>query len=116
MKYLKENGSLPAIASTIVILLVIIIFFATGINREEEQRHVSLIVYGEDSERWENLRQGAELVCEEKNADISLITMMSENDAEEQKDIINRETEDGTDALIIAACNSSKIGSFIKDK
>ena len=116
MKYLKENGSLPAIASTIVILLVIIIFFATGINREEEHRHVSLIVYGEDSERWENLRQGAELVCEEKNADISLITMMSENDAEEQKDIINRETEDGTDALIIAACNSSKIGSFIKNK
>lgn len=116
MKYLKENGSLPAIASVVVIVLVVIIFMATGRTHEEKHRHVSLIVYGEDSERWENLRQGAELACGENNADINILTMSSEDDAAEQKEIIDREIEDGADALIIAACNSNEIGTFIKDK
>ncbi len=116
MKYLKENGSLPAIASVVVIVLVVIIFMATGRTHEEKHRHVSLIVYGEDSERWENLRQGAELACGENNADINILTMSSEDDAAEQEEIIDREIEDGADALIIAACNSKEIGSFIKDK
>ena len=116
MKYLKNSFSLPAVASVVIVIFVAITFMITGRTTEEDHRHVSLIVYGEDSERWENLRQGAELVCEEKEADLSLLTMMTENDFNEQEEIIDREIADGTDALIIAACNSSEIVSYIRDK
>ncbi len=115
MKFLKNNISLPAVASLAIILLVAVTFILTGRTKEEDRRHVSLIVYGEDSERWENLRQGAELVCEEKGSDISLLTMMTENDFSEQEEIIAREIADGTDALIIAASDSAEIKAYIKE-
>ncbi|MBR4719411.1 MAG: substrate-binding domain-containing protein [Lachnospiraceae bacterium] len=109
----RKSRSFFAVTLLLLILLVIV---AIQVNNrepaEKERKHVSLIVYGDDPERWENLRQGAGLVCGEKNADLSLLTMLSEDDAREQKEIIEREIEDGADALIIAACDSAEIIDF----
>ena len=109
--------------SLLFIIVILVIAFVSAIYRinrneprKEERKHVSMIVYGDDSDRWENMREGATLVCDEEGADLSLITMMSENDTAEQEEIILREIEDGADALIIAACNSSTIKDFIEDK
>ena len=104
----------------IVLLLVFLVLTISQVDqdrpRKQERKHVSFVVYGDDSERWENMRQGAELVCEENDTDLSMISMLSEDDANEQKEIIDREIEDGTDALIIAACNSSEISDHIRKK
>ncbi len=117
MKSLKNNFSLLVV---IVLLAVFVVTAVLQIDQREpkkqERKKVSLIVYGDDSERWENLREGAGLVCDEKEADLSLLTMLSENDVSEQEEIILREVEDGTDAMIIAACNSSEIKDFIKSR
>lgn len=109
--------------SFLIVLFILVIAFVSAIYRinrnepkKEDRKKVSMIVYGDDSERWENMREGATLVCEDKEADLSLLTMMSENDTAEQEEIILREIEDGADALIIAACNSSAIRDFIEDK
>lgn len=114
MKRLEKSRSLLAITVLLLIFFVIVI---TQTNTrepvEKERKHVSLIVYGDDPERWENLRQGAGLVCGEKNADLSILTMLSGDDAREQKEIIQREIEDGADALIIAACDSAEITDYI---
>jgi ribose transport system substrate-binding protein len=42
--------------------------------------------------------------------------MLTDNDVAEQEEMIEREIEDGTDALIIAACNSSEIRDYIRDR
>ena len=117
MKRLKDNKSLLISMILLFILLVFVVLQSDFAPREDKERkHVSMIVYGDDSERWENMRQGAGLVCSEKNADLSLITMMTENDVQEQKDIIDREIEDGADALIIAACDTAGIKDHLRDK
>ena len=104
----------------ILLLLVFLILVVSQVDqdrpRKQERKHVSFVVYGDDSERWENMRQGAELVCEENDTDLSMISMLTEDDAGEQKEIIDREIEDGADALIIAACNSSEIADHIRKK
>lgn len=107
----------------IVVAVLLIVFLVAAISlgslqttKSEARRQVSLIVYGEDSEQWENLRQGAELVCEENNAGLSLLTMLSENDVAEQEEIIDREIQSGADALIIAPCNSEAIKNYIEEK
>ena len=107
----------------LVVVLLLVIFVGVAFSQirlkkpqRDTRKQVSLIVYGDDSERWENLRQGASLVCEQKNAGLVLLTMLSEDDVNEQKEIIEREIEDGTDALIIAPCNSSEIRDFIESK
>lgn len=117
MNRLKNNKSLLIAVILLLLLLVFVVLQSNFVPHEDKARkHVSMIVYGDDPERWENMRQGAGLVCGEKNADLSLITMMSENDIQEQKDIIDREIADGADALIIAACDSVGIKEYLKEK
>ena len=117
MTVLKNNKNL---LYGILLLLVFLVLILSQLEQKEPRKrpakHVSFIVYGDDSERWENMRQGAYLVCDENNADLSLITMLSEDDANEQKEIIDREIEDGADVLIVAACNSKEIADYIKEK
>ena len=115
MKMLKKYRSILIIAVLLLVFLLSITYQMNGSEKENEQRkRISFIVYGDDSERWENIRQGAGLVCDEYGADVSLITMMSDDDAEEQKQIIEREAADGADAVIIAACNSAAIRDYVE--
>ena len=117
MKSIKNSGSLLTLA-VLIVILVCFTMLQINLNEQENEtvKHVSLIVYGDDSERWENLRQGAELVCKERKADLGLMTMLTEDDVAEQKEIIEREIEDGADALIIAACNSGQIKEYIENR
>lgn len=103
-----------------IILLLIVAGITLIINNyygeyTKSEKSISLIVYGKSSDRWENLRQGADLAASENNAKVSLITMASENDAEEQIRLIKREVENGADALLIAACDSEKMGQYIDE-
>ncbi len=117
MKNLTGKRSLVAVAILLVIFLLIAGYqINAGITENKPTRHVSMIVYGDDSERWENMREGAYLVCKDMNAELSLLTMLSENDITEQEEIIDREIEDGADALIIAPCDSKAIKEFIDKK
>lgn len=117
MNVLKKNSRLIVVLALTLIFLITAMYQITGRgSRRSERKNVSLIVYGDDSERWESMRQGAGLACDEKEYDLSLITMLTENDAAEQMEIIDREIDDGSDALIIAACNSSVIRDYINDK
>ena len=117
MKLLKGRKLLIA---GLVLLLIFLMLVTSQMNIQspvkEKRSKVSLIVYGDDNERWENLRQGAGLVCDEKSADLTLVTTLLETDAAEQKEIIDREIEGGADALIIAACNSSEVKAFIDER
>lgn len=117
MKKILKNRSLLTLLSLLAVFLVIILFqLYADTSVTEKRKKVSLIVYGDDAERWENLRQGADLVCNDKNADISMITMLTEDDVIEQEEIIERETADGADALIIAACNSKEIMDYLNSR
>ncbi len=117
MKRLYEKKSLIIVVILLVVFLIIAVAQTnTVVPKDKSAGHVSMIVYGDDQERWENMREGAYLVCSEKNADLSMITTLSENDPEEQKEIIDRELADGTDALIIAPCNSRAIKEYIDSK
>ncbi|MBO4267360.1 MAG: substrate-binding domain-containing protein [Lachnospiraceae bacterium] len=117
MNVLKKNPRLLVVLALVLIFLITAMYQIMGRgSKDSARKNVSLIVYGDDSERWESMRQGAGLACEEKEYDLSLITMLTENDASEQMEIIDREIDDGSDALIIAACNSSVIRDYINDK
>ena len=117
MKRLYEKKSLIIVIVLLIIFLAMAVYQVNfGTTESKPPKHVSMIVYGDDSERWENMYEGAYLVCKEQNAQLSLLTMMSENDVNEQEEIIEREIEDGADALLIAPCDSSVIKHFIDQK
>lgn len=100
----------------LIVILGEIIYYNQFDSKEEAVKQVSLIVYGSDATKWERLKEGAELASKDYNAEISLITMSTENDAMEQISLINREIENGADALMIASCDSEKIDDYLKER
>lgn len=79
-------------------------------------KNYSMIVYGNDSARWENLYQGARLALQNQNAEVSLITMSANGDATEQIALIEREVVSGVDGILLAACDENEIGEYLKSK
>jgi len=102
----------------IIIILVVVstILLVVGSASGERTKKISLIVYGSDANRWENLREGAELAAKESGAEVSLVTMTSEYDSNEQISIIDREIKNGADAIMVAACDSQKIGEYFDNR
>ncbi|MBQ7581647.1 MAG: substrate-binding domain-containing protein [Lachnospiraceae bacterium] len=113
---MKFKGK-PVLILALAMALALILEFAYYVyvnNREDPIRQVSLIVYGSDSARWENLKQGAELAAGDLHAEVTLITMSSEADAMEQISLIEREIKNGADALLIAACDAKAVGEYME--
>lgn len=112
----KIKGKLLTLIIICCALTMIIVFvsISDGIN-SNNTKQISLIVYDSESADWDNLRQGAEQACEGENAEISLCGISSYNDAKGQIDVINREIQNGADALMIAACDSEQIGKYLDE-
>lgn len=114
---MKERKSLVIFGAIVLALLIgEFAYYFTYRNHEDPIKQVSIICYGSDTSRWESLKQGAELAAEDLNAEITLITMSSENDELEQISLIAREIKNGADALLIAPCNSEVIGNYLKTR
>ncbi len=114
MKKRPRRILIPALI-LIALLILEIVYYRYFLSRKEPIRQISLIVYGSDASRFENLKQGAEQAAADLNAEVTLITMSSENDAMEQVTLIRREIMNGADALLIAACDSEAVGEYLKN-
>ncbi len=105
------------IACVLVGLMIIeTAIYVQALKKEDPIIQVSLIVYGSDASRWENLKQGAALAADDLNAEVTLITMSGEDDGEEQISLIRREAQGGADALLIAAADSELIKEYLENE
>lgn len=114
---MKKDRKFFIVNILIVLLLIVaeIFYYSNDFTKSEPAFNISLIVYGNDPDRWENLKQGAERAADETKAEVNLITMSSESDAREQIALIDREIKNGADALLIAACNSREVEQYFKE-
>lgn len=111
----KIRGKLLRLIIVLCVLAFIVVAISYSRNHRDNHMHISLIVYDMDSRDWENLRQGAELACEGYDAEISISGASTYNNAAEQIDVIQREIDNGADALMIAACDSEAIGKYFDE-
>lgn len=107
----------------ILVLILIIVGFAgvltyTYINdtwNEKEAEKISVIVYGENADRWATLKQGLDQGADDFNVDINFVTMSTEHNPSEQIRLLNREIENGAKGIILAATDSSKMDDAVKE-
>ena len=112
----KVRSPIFIIACVLVGLMIIeTAIYVQALKKEDPIIQVSLIVYGSDASRWENLKQGAALAADDLNAEVTLITMSGEDDAVEQISLIRREAQGGADALLIAAADSEVIKEYLEN-
>lgn len=116
MRFLnRKNAILALVVIVFMVFAIFTIYSSRDFSENRVAKRIAIIVYGNDTERWENLRQGAILAASDFDAEINLITMASSSDYEEQIELIKREVADGVDGILLAACDSKEIGQFLDE-
>ena len=114
---MKGRKRVIILSLCVVIALITALMIISGlrIRNKVSTKNISLIVYGNDPSRWENLYQGAVLALRDYDAEINLITMSANGDANEQISLIEREIASGTDGILLAPCNKYIIGEYLNN-
>jgi len=111
MKMSKKKIVLSGCIAVAILFVLLLVFGQWG--EDKNTKKVSLIVFGADTARWENLRQGVEDTCEDMNAELSMVNTISNDPAAEQIELIQRELAGGADALLIVPADSERIGDYL---
>ena len=82
-----------------------------GRDRSREPVEVSVLIRSADSSRWANTRLGMEQAAGDLGAELRFLTPGADNDREEQKELLRREVERGTDALVLAPVDPADLGA-----
>ena len=90
-----------------------------GVNNVK-QLNISIIVYGNEAERWQNLRNGAEqaakLYSDKYDIEFNLITVSQKTEAKEQMVLLEREINNGCDAIMLAIDNAVFVTDYLSNR
>lgn len=106
---------------TIFIFLLIILITSSfillpkGAKGKVRVYKVSVIVRGKSSEVWRIVKNGMEQAASDLNVNISFITLLEDNNVEEQKELIKREIMNGTDGILISPADYNSLSKIIED-
>jgi len=106
-----------------VLLLLYVVFLAIlflmcstdWIIREPEKEVYQIAVIVEDArdDNYVNFRKGMDQAAMELSADVHFITLYEEMDADQQMELINREQQDGADALVIVPVDEDRVAGAL---
>lgn len=96
----------------VLILICSFLILFSDILWEEKNKeiyNISVIIRGKNIESWAIMNQGIDQAALEMNAEIRFITLSEENSVDEQTELINREINNGTDAILISPVDYEKM-------
>jgi ribose transport system substrate-binding protein len=97
---------------TLFLLCYLVLNRSIRVTQDAKQTYeVSVICRSENTETWSTVKQGIDQAAKDRNVDVSFITLSGRNNAAEQVTLLNREVENGADAVVIAPVDS---GSLVK--
>lgn len=113
-------GRRKGIVILITICIGIIMFSALGLNncleiKEESRYKISVIVYGTDEARWNNLKQGLNQAALDYSVNVNFVIMYEVGKAEGQKRLLQRELQNGAQAIAIASTDSKEMAEIIEE-
>lgn len=119
MKRMKKNRK-PIIVILVFICLLSFLLISTylyinDINPKDKTIKVSVLVYGNDSERWATMKKGLDQGAADYGVEINFVTMTSESDSEEQEMLLEREIGNGSKGIILAASDSIEMTSIVNE-
>lgn len=85
-----------------------------GQSNVHEFTEISVIARAKDSGSFEIIRQGIEQAAGDMRAEISFITLKTDNDYKEQIELIDREINNGAKAVLISGADSEKLVNAVE--
>ena len=102
-----------------MVLAVLFLLSSTDLIIKEEAAEVypvSVIIGDTSDENYVNFRKGMERAAIELNGDVSFITLYEKGSAVQQRELILREQEDGSRALVVDPVESGRLVQMQKDR
>lgn len=106
----------------IVFIILLILLLVSSLLLLKESKSKKIIVYdvavitrGRNSEIWTRMKAGMEQASSEMNINLRFISLLEENSVTEQKDILEREMNRGTDAIIISPADYTELSTLIEN-
>lgn len=102
----------------LIFLTVLFLMCSTDlIIREPEKEVYKIAVIIEDvrDDNYSNFRKGMDQAAIELNADVSFITLYEKLNADGQMELIDREQQDGVDALIVAPVEEAQVMDALEE-
>lgn len=96
----------------IICLMVLFLMCSTDLIIREPEREIhqiAVIIEDVRSDNYSNFRKGMDKAAAEFNADVQLITLYEKLYAEEQMELMDREQQDGADALIVVPVEEEQV-------
>jgi ribose transport system substrate-binding protein len=84
-------------------------------NKKDKMTKISVIVYGNNSDRWATLRQGLDQGALDFGVEVNFVMMSNQGDDEEQAKLLSREIENGAEGIILAATDSLKMKEPVRE-
>ena len=110
----RNRGVVTIILVTLALLVTVeTVWYKLAEKKRNTKEAVSLILF-DDGKNWENLKEGAKQAAENGNVDLSIVTMSSSNDADQQYNLIVNEFNAGADRVIVAAVDKDELAAKLK--
>lgn len=78
-------------------------------KRSSNPYQISVITRGKSTESWTTIKLGIDQAAKDLNVDVSFVTLSSENNAQEQISLMQREISNGANAIVIAPANTTDL-------
>lgn len=99
--------------SILGLLLLSSYFYINGSNNKATK--ISVIVYGDSTDRWATLKQGLDQGVLDFNVEMNFVTMTNETGVKEQEMLMEREIANGAKGIILAATDSENMVQAVRD-
>ena len=96
----------------IVFLIILFLMCSTDLVIREPEREIyqiAVIIEDVRSDNYSNFRKGMDQAAMEFNVDVRFITLYEKLDVEQQMELMDREQQDGADALIVVPADEEQI-------
>ena len=95
-----------------VIILAVIMFLGNNVNDRER---VSVIVQNSDDSQWAAFKYGLKMAAEDQEIEMFVVGTEGAMSAEDEKNVIEQEIDNGADALIIQPAAGEDTEEMLKD-
>lgn len=115
MKHLKKYRWVIIASLFVVFITFIVLLLRTELMPKQPfSANISVVVYGEDTDRWRSFEQGLSLACTELGIETPTTIYSDEADPADQIERLQREIDAGAQGLIVAPVNSAEMENFME--
>ncbi|UZT82352.1 substrate-binding domain-containing protein [Caproicibacterium sp. BJN0003] len=114
---MKKHRSLIIFSVILIFFLIFLAIISQGITFSQSQpeiRKISFLAGGKKGETWSKMEQGITQAASDYKVELTPVYLSKEDDVQEQIQMLEREVENGADAIVIAPVNSEDLEEPIR--